>query len=134
MRDIQQVLERWGAWSCSGGDNVGYAPIAAGFKGLLPAKQRGRASCTDKDGITIDRCMARLMKNNFDMYDLLVDYYIYRKTFMQIARLHGCSDTYIGKQLQKAEGVVEGMLLMLDVQLEMDKYITREPEAKKLIA
>ncbi|NRH22911.1 antitermination protein Q [Pantoea sp. PNA 14-12] len=131
MRDIQQVLERRGAWSCSGGDNVGYAPIAAGFKGVFPSKQRSRASCTDKDGITIDRCMARLMKNNFDMYDLLVDYYIYRKTFMQLARLHGCSDTYIGKQLQKAEGVVEGMLLMLDIQLEMDPHVEHDGFAKK---
>ncbi len=75
--------------------------------------------------------MARLMKNNFDMYDLLVDYYIYRKTFMQLARLHGCSDTYIGKQLQKAEGVVEGMLLMLDIQLEMDPHVEHDGFAKK---
>lgn len=35
MRDIQMVLERWGAWAASGNAGVDYSPIAAGFKGLL---------------------------------------------------------------------------------------------------
>ncbi|EOY9662013.1 antiterminator Q family protein, partial [Escherichia coli] len=36
------------------------------------------------------------------------------------ARKHGCSDGYIGKKLQKAEGIVDGMLMALNVSLEMD--------------
>ncbi|EGM63013.1 putative Q protein [Shigella flexneri SFJ17B] len=67
--------------------------------------------------------MARLNRNNNDLHDLLVDYYVFGMTFMTLARKHGCSDGYIGKKLQKAEGVVEGMLMMLGVRLEMDKYI-----------
>ncbi len=39
---------------------------------------------------------------------------------MALARKHGCSDTCIGKRLQKAEGVIDGMLMMLNVSLEMD--------------
>ncbi|WP_280175877.1 antiterminator Q family protein, partial [Escherichia coli] len=42
------------------------------------------------------------------------------------ARKHGCSDTCIGKRLHKAEGIVEGMLMMLGVRLEMDRYVERE--------
>ncbi|EON1764906.1 hypothetical protein ACNC73_005666, partial [Escherichia coli] len=39
----------------------------------------------------------------------------------------------IGKRLQKAEGVIEGMLMMLGVRLEMDRYVERElPEGKHL--
>ncbi|EMO8322578.1 antitermination protein, partial [Escherichia coli] len=38
---------------------------------------------------------------------------------------HGCSDGTIGKKLQKAEGVVEGMLMLLGVRLEMDRYVQR---------
>ncbi|EEQ2135870.1 antitermination protein, partial [Escherichia coli] len=38
----------------------------------------------------------------------------------------GCSDTCIGKRLHKAEGIVEGMLMMLGVRLEMDRYVERE--------
>ncbi|EUC96255.1 antitermination protein Q domain protein [Providencia alcalifaciens PAL-2] len=41
---------------------------------------------------------------------------------MQLAREHKCSDGHIGKKLQKAEGVIEGMLMMLGVSLEMDKF------------
>ncbi|HGX2108717.1 TPA: antiterminator Q family protein, partial [Escherichia coli] len=29
MRDIQMVLERWGAWAASGNTGVDYSPIAA---------------------------------------------------------------------------------------------------------
>ncbi|MCW1973485.1 UNVERIFIED_ORG: hypothetical protein FHW05_002333 [Pantoea agglomerans] len=131
MRDIQQVLERWGAWSSTGGDNVGYSATAAGFGRLLPASGKSRPSCTDGDGLILNNCMALLNKNNEDMYQLLVDYYIARRTFMWLARKHHCSDGHIGKKLQKAEGVVEGMLLMMDIKLEMDRYIKREPEVKK---
>ncbi|WP_231375672.1 antiterminator Q family protein, partial [Escherichia coli] len=71
-------------------------------------------------------CMARLNRNNSDLHDLLVDYYVLGETFMALARKHGCSDTCIGKRLHKAEGIVEGMLMMLGVRLEMDRYVERE--------
>ncbi|EEU5759723.1 antitermination protein, partial [Escherichia coli] len=58
-------------------------------------------------------------------HDLLVDYYVLGETFMALARKHGCSDGTIGKKLQKAEGVVEGMLMLLGVRLEMDRYVQR---------
>ncbi len=32
MRDIQMVLERWGAWAASGNTGVDYSPIAADSK------------------------------------------------------------------------------------------------------
>ncbi|HHK8911404.1 TPA: antiterminator Q family protein, partial [Escherichia coli] len=65
-------------------------------------------------------CMARLKKNNSDLHDLLVDYYVGGMTFMSLASKHRCSDGYIGKKLQKAEGIIEGMLMALDIRLEMD--------------
>ncbi|EOD3207843.1 antiterminator Q family protein, partial [Salmonella enterica subsp. enterica serovar Newport] len=86
--------------------------------------------CCDDDAMVICGCIARLNKNNQDLHDLLVDYYVMGMTFMALARKHDCSDGHIGKKLQKAEGVVEGMLMMLDVRLEMDRYVSREPEAK----
>lgn len=64
--------------------------------------------------------MARLKKNNSDLHDLLVDYYVVGMTFMSLAGKHCCSDGYIGKRLQKAEGIIEGMLMALDIRLEMD--------------
>ncbi|EIC1941974.1 antitermination protein [Escherichia coli] len=126
MRDIQQVLERWGAWAANNRENVTWSSVAAGFKGIIPAKITSRSQCCDDDAMVICGCIARLYRNNRDLHDLLVDYYVLGKTFMALARKHGCSDGHIGKQLQKAEGVVEGMLMMLDVKLEMDRYVERD--------
>lgn len=47
--------------------------------------------------------MARLKKNNRDLHDLLVDYYVGGMTFMALARKHGRSDCWVGRLLQKAE-------------------------------
>ncbi|EOC3524271.1 TPA: antitermination protein, partial [Escherichia coli] len=33
--------------------------------------------------------------------------------------------------LQKAEGVIEGMLIMQGVKLEMDRYVEREPSGSQ---
>ncbi|GDE85599.1 antiterminator [Escherichia coli] len=123
MRDIQMVLERWGAWMANNHEDVTWSSIAAGFKGLIPSKVRSRPQCCDDDAMIICGCMARLKKNNSDLHDLLVDYYVGGMTFMALARKHGCSDTCIGKRLQKAEGVVDGMLMLLGGKLEMDWYI-----------
>ncbi|AXD04650.1 antitermination protein [Salmonella enterica subsp. enterica serovar Stanley] len=122
-RDIQMVLERWGAWVANNHEDVTWSSIAAGFKGLIPSKVKSRPQCCDDDAMIICGCMARLNKNNSDLHDLLVDYYVGGMTFMALARKHGCSDTCIGKRLQKAEGVIDGMLMMLNVSLEMDLVV-----------
>ena len=36
MRDMYEVMDRWGAWAASDNSGVDWQPIAAGFKGLLP--------------------------------------------------------------------------------------------------
>ncbi|TNH43769.1 antiterminator Q family protein [Photorhabdus luminescens] len=126
MRDIQLVLERWGAWAADNREDVYWSPIAAGFKGLIPNRVKSRTQCCEDDAIVISSCMAKLNQKNSDIHDLLFDYYVFGKTLMQLAHDHKCSDTHIGKRLQKAEGVIDGMLMMLNVKLEMDKYIRRE--------
>ncbi|HAH5420208.1 TPA: antitermination protein, partial [Escherichia coli] len=82
--------------------------------------------CCDDDAMVICGCIARLYRNNRDLHELLVDYYVRGMTFMSLAQKHECSDGTIGKRLQKAEGVIEGMLMMLDVRLEMDRYVERD--------
>ena len=76
MRDIQMVLERWGAWVANNHEDVTWSSIAAGFKGLIPSKVKSRPQCCDDDAMIICGCMARLKKNNSDLHDLLVDYYV----------------------------------------------------------
>ncbi|WP_447318136.1 antiterminator Q family protein, partial [Escherichia coli] len=84
------------------------------------SRKPGAVQCCDDDAMIICGCMARLKNNNSDLHDLLVDYYVGGMTFMALARKHGRSDCWIGRMLQKAEGVVEGMLMVLDLRLEMD--------------
>lgn len=126
MRDIQQVMERWGAWAADNREDVHWPSIAAGFSGLIPSKVRNRVQCCDDDGIIISNIMAGLRGKHPAAHDLLFDYYVFGKTFMQLAREHHCSDTHIGKKLQNAEGVIGGYLMALEIKLEMDKYVRRE--------
>lgn len=119
-RDIQMVLERWGAWAANNHEDVTWPSIAAGFKGLIPTKVKSRPKCSDDDAMIICGCMARLNKNNQYLHVLLVDYYVGGMTFMALARKHRCSDGLIGKRLYKAEGIIEGMLMALNVRLDMD--------------
>lgn len=129
MRDIQQVLERWGAWTADNNESVYWSSIAAGFKGLIPNRVKSRPQCSEDDAMIISSCMASLNQKNAQMHDLLFDYYVFGKTFRQLANEHHCSDTHIGKRLQKAEGVIEGMLMALEIRLEMDPLVQRVPPA-----
>lgn len=125
MRDMQEVLSRWGAWCADNTESVQWYSIAVGFKGLIPNKVKSRPQCCEDDAMIISSCMAQLNKKNSDMHDLLLDYYLFGMTFIQLAKKHHCSDTYIGKKLQKAEGIIEGMLMMLEIPLEMDRYLKK---------
>lgn len=117
---IQEVLEASDIPYRHNHEDVTWSSIAAGFKGLITSKVKSRPQCCDDDAMIICGCMARLKKNNSDLHDLLVDYYVVGMTFMSLAGKHCCSDGYIGKRLQKAEGIIEGMLMALDIRLEMD--------------
>ncbi|WP_145507628.1 antiterminator Q family protein [Yersinia hibernica] len=123
MRDIQQVLERWGAWAADNREDVYWPPIAAGFSGLIPSKVRSRSQCCDEDGLIISGVMAGLNSKHPAVHNLLFDYYVFGKTFMQLSKEHHCSDTHIGKKLQNAEGVIDGYLMALEIKLEMDKQV-----------
>lgn len=129
MRDIQQVLDRWGAWAASEGEGreVYYAPVAGGFKGLLPASRRSRTSCSDNDGLIISSAMSTLKKKDSYLYTLLEWYYVHGMTLRMIAGKLGISHNHASVRLQAAEGFIDGCLAALGVTLEMDRYVQREP-------
>ena len=134
MRDIQQVMERWGAWAADNSEDVYWPPIAAGFSGLIPSKVRTRLQCCDDDGLIISNLMAGMRSKSPVVHDLLFDYYVFGKTFMQLAREHHCSDGHIGKKLSNAEGVVDGLLMALEIRLEMDRDVQLFPLGKEVAA
>lgn len=120
MRDIQRVMELWGAWTASDSCNVDFSPIAAGFKGLLPQTSKTRITCSDNDGLVIEGCMARLMKRRPYEYRLLVEHYVYMVSKRQMAKNRKKSEKQIRIEMLLAEGFIEGCLAMLEIQLEMD--------------
>ncbi|MGK0705147.1 antiterminator Q family protein [Yokenella regensburgei] len=134
MRDIQQVMERWGAWAADNREDVYWPPVAAGFSGLIPSKVRSRLQCCDDDGVIISNIMAGLRSKHPVAHDLLFDYYVFGKTFMQLAHEHHCSDTHIGKKLSNAEGVIDGLFMALGIRLEMDRDVCRFPAACEVAA
>ncbi|MCX8967386.1 antitermination protein Q [Erwinia psidii] len=120
MRDIQQVLERWGNWSKHRIESdVGYSAIAGGFKGLLPENASG-VSCTDNDAMIVDRCVGRLKQKRPDEYALLVDHYIRDISKRALGRKLKVSERMIRIKFQMAEGFIDGCLSMLNVELEME--------------
>ncbi|KIS42467.1 antiterminator Q family protein [Kosakonia radicincitans] len=137
MRDIQMVLERWGAWAASADDGIYYAPVAAGFKGLLPSSRKSRPSCSDDDGLIINGAMVRLKKHDPLLCVMLEWYYVLGIPVRTMGTRLGVSHTQILKRLQAAEGFVEGALAMIDVTLEIDRECQKEQvytaKAKKVV-
>ncbi|QXC99343.1 antiterminator Q family protein [Klebsiella sp. PL-2018] len=120
MRDIRQVLERWGAWAASNHEDVYWPPVAAGFKELLPQTSKNRLSCTDDDALIIEGCLARLQKRRPYEHSLLVVHYLYGISKRKIAKARKKDEKLIRIEIQMAEGFIDGCLSMLDVALEMD--------------
>jgi len=119
MRDMSQVLDCWGAWASADSSGVDWQPIAAGFKGLIPHGKNSRIQCCDNDGLIIDGCIARLKKLKPQEYELIVAHYVIGISLRSIARKRKCSDGTIRKELQTAEGFIDGCLAVLNVTLRI---------------
>ena len=114
MRDMYEILDRWGAWAASDNSGVDWQPIAAGFKGLLPHGKKTRQQCDDDEGIMIDGCVARLRKHRPNEYELIIAHCIVGISLRTISRKRKCSDGTIRKELQTAMGFICGVLSMLN--------------------
>ena len=121
MRDIQQVLGRWGVWAREG-SSLGYSHIAAGFKGLLPGSTKQQATCCDEDGLVVDRAVAHLQAiRQPEELELILRYYVYGQSKSAIARGWKCSEGRVRQQMQVAESFIEGCLVSQNIRLEMDR-------------
>jgi hypothetical protein len=127
MRNIQQVLERWGGWAADSNTAVSWAPIAAGFKGLVASSSSSRLSCSDDDGLIIDACVCRLQQvRKPKELDAIMLYYVHGLTKREIGRRAKVSEREIRRVLETAEGFIEGCLCMLDVRLQMDPEVEKQ--------
>ncbi|WP_410743089.1 antiterminator Q family protein [Citrobacter freundii] len=110
MRDMYEVMDRWGAWAAADSSGVDWQPIAAGFKGLLPHGKKSRLQCDDDVGIMIDGCVARLKKYKPEEYELIIAHFVIGISLRKIAKWRKCSDGTIRKELQLAIGFIEGII------------------------
>lgn len=131
MRDIQMILERWGAWEASQKDNIGYGSVAAGFGRLLPSTSKSRPACCDGDGLIVSSASGCLRKKDQYLYKLLVAHYVVAVPVRTMGYKLGISHTQVLKQLQAAEGFMDGCLSALSVRLEMDRYCQIERPLNK---
>ncbi|AOP95916.1 antiterminator Q family protein [Enterobacter roggenkampii] len=113
MRDMYEVMDRWGAWAAADSSGVDWQPIAAGFKGLLPHGKKTRIQCDDDEGIRIDGCVARLRKFMASEHELVIAHFVIGISLRAIAKKRKCSDGTIRKELQTALGFIEGTYSML---------------------
>ncbi|EFJ2963431.1 TPA: antitermination protein [Escherichia coli] len=113
MRDMYEVLDRWGAWAAADNSGVDWQPIAAGFKGLLPHGKKSRIQCDDDEGIMIDSCVVRLRRYKPEEYELIIAHFVIGISLRTIAKKRRCSDGTIRKELQTAIGFIEGVVSIL---------------------
>ncbi|MGE6982888.1 antiterminator Q family protein [Kluyvera intermedia] len=116
MRDMYEVLDRWGAWAASDNSGIDWKPIAAGFKGLLPYGKMSRIQCDDDEGLFIDGCIAFLGRYRPESYELLIAHFVVGLSLRCIAKRCKCSEGKIRKNMQLAMGVVEGMILSITMR------------------
>lgn len=115
MRDMYEVMDRWGAWAASDHNGVDWQPIAAGFKGLLPHGKKSREQCDDDEGIMIDGCVRHLKRCNPEQYELILLHFIMCISIRTIAKNRKCSDGTVRKDLQTALGFIDGCICMLTI-------------------
>ena len=126
MRDIQMVLERWGGWATNEGSQVGWSPIGAGFKGLLPPNGKSRPSCSDNDGLVIDSAVGMLLKTGRkDELELVMLHYMYDVSKSTISRWKKCSEGKIRQKLMIAETFIDACIIMTGARLEMDEWANK---------
>lgn len=131
MRDIQMVLERWGAWAACEGSQVGWSPTSPMFKSLLPQTGSSRLSCCDNDGIIVDSAVGMLKKTDrLDELELVMLHYMYDVSKSTIARWKKCSEGKIRQKLMIAETFIDACIIMTGAKLEMDDW-TRKTIFKK---
>lgn len=135
MRNIQQVLERWGGWAADSNTAVSWAPIAAGFKGLVVNSSSSRLSCCDDDGLVIDACVCRLQQvRKPEELEAIMQYYVKGLSKREIGRRMKVSEREVRRIIETAEGFIEGCLCMLGVRLQMDPEVEKQRVEKSASA
>ena len=123
--NIQQLLINFGAWVRDDNNDLGYGnpfnAILAAAPHLAddeedceqPVQFKNASHMTDLDAAVVDTVLIRLAERHYHLYVLLMAHYVKQWSERKIARKMVMSRNQVGKDVCKAEGVLEGLLMRL---------------------
>lgn len=123
--NVQQLLINFGAWVRDDKNDLGYGnpfnAILAAAPHLAddeedceqPVQFKNASRMTDLDAAVIDTVLIRLAERHYHLYVLLMAHYVKQWSERKIARKMVMSRNQVGKDVCKAEGVLEGLLMRL---------------------
>ncbi len=123
--NVQQLLINFGAWVRDDNNDLGYGnpfnAILAAAPHLAddeedceqPVQFKNATHMTDLDAAVVDTVLIRLAERHYHLYVLLMAHYVKQWSERKIARKMVMSRNQVGKDVCKAEGVLEGLLMRL---------------------
>ena len=123
--NVQQLMISFGAWVREDKNDLGYGnpfnAILAAAPHLAddeedceqPVQFKNASHMTDLDAAVVDTVLIRLAERHYHLYVLLMAHYVRQWSERKIARKMVMSRNQVGKDVCKAEGVLEGLLMRL---------------------
>lgn len=123
--NVQQLLQSYGAWVRDDKSDLGYGnpfnAILAAAPHLVdddedceqPVSFKNASHMTDLDAAVVDKALIRLAERHYYLYVMIMCHYVKQWSERKIARKMVMSRNQVGKELCKAEGVLEGLLMRL---------------------
>ena len=123
--NVQQLLINFGAWVRNDKNDLGYGnpfnAILAAAPHLAdveedceqPVQFKNASHMTDLQAAVVDTVLIRLAERHYHLYVLLMIHYVKPWSERKIARKMVMSRGQVGKELCRAEGVLEGLLMRL---------------------
>ena len=123
--NVQQLLINFGAWVRDDNNDLGYGnpfnAILAAAPHLAddeedceqPVQFKNASHMTDLDAAVVDTVLIRLAERHYHLYVLLMAHYVRQWSERKIARKMVMSRNQVSKDVCKAEGVLEGLLMRL---------------------
>ena len=122
---VQQLLVSYGAWVRNDKNDLGYGnpfnAILAAAPHLddneddceQPVQFKNAGHMTDLDAAVVDKALIRLAERHYHLYVMIMCHYVKQWSERKIARKMVMSRNQVGRDVCKAEGVLEGLLMRL---------------------
>ena len=122
---VQQLLINFGAWVRDDNNDLGYGNPFNAILAAAPHLADDEEDCeqtvqfknagnmTDLDAAVVATALIRLAERHYHLYVLLMAHYVKQWSERKIARKMVMSRNQVGKDVCKAEGVLEGLLMRL---------------------